>query len=110
LGILDWGSLAQRWFQSANCPVFCLNRYKIQKLAGWAKHQKLAQAIALLMYQSGWTGFAPDLTKNTERDSTGKVIKTVEVEQSGKTLWDWLSVLGVPLSLAVLGFWFQQRE
>jgi uncharacterized protein YjbI with pentapeptide repeats len=28
----------------------------------------------------------------------------------GKTLWDWLSLLGVPLSLALLGVWFQQRE
>jgi hypothetical protein len=27
LGILDWGSFAQRWFQSANCRVLCLNRY-----------------------------------------------------------------------------------
>jgi hypothetical protein len=70
----------------------------------------VAGTIALLIYQPSWTGFGPDSTKNTERDSTGKVIKTVEVEQSGKTLWDWLGVLGVPFSLAVLGIWFQQRE
>jgi hypothetical protein len=54
-----------------------------------------------------WTGFGADSTTNTERDSADKVIKTVEVGESSKTLWDWLSVLGVPLTLALLGFWFQ---
>jgi len=54
-----------------------------------------------------WTGIGADSTTNTERDGTGKVIKTVEVAESSKTLWDWLSVLGVPLTLALLGFWFQ---
>jgi len=28
----------------------------------------------------------------------------------GKTLWDWLSLAGVPLSLAVLGFWLQIQQ
>jgi hypothetical protein len=57
-----------------------------------------------------WTGFGPDSTTNIERDGTGKIIKTVEAEQSGKTFWDWLSLLGVPLSLAGLGFYFQQQQ
>jgi uncharacterized protein YjbI with pentapeptide repeats len=99
----------------------------MQKLAQWTKRKKLAQwtkrtlwigvgsilvaeAIALLISQPAWTGFGPDSTKNIERDSTGKITKIVEVEQSGKTLWDLLNVLGVPFSLAILGFWFQQRE
>lgn len=99
----------------------------MQKLAGWAKRKKLAQwtkrvlvisggsalvagAISLLLYKPNWTGFGSDSTKNIERDSVGKVTKIVEVEQSGKTLWDWLTVLGVPLSLAVLGFWLQRHE
>ncbi len=28
----------------------------------------------------------------------------------GKTLWDWLSLAGVPVSLAVLGFWLQLQQ
>lgn len=67
-------------------------------------------AIALLIYRPGWTGFGPDTTKSTERNAADQVTKTVEAEQSGKTLWDWMSVLGVPLSLALLGVWFQRRE
>jgi hypothetical protein len=66
--------------------------------------------IIALLYQFSWTGFVPDSTKTTEQNAAGQITKTIEVEQSGKTLWDWLSVLGVPLSLAGLGFWFQQRE
>lgn len=29
---------------------------------------------------------------------------------SGKTVWDWLSLLGVPLTLAILGYILQQQE
>ena len=61
-----------------------------------------------------WTGFGEDVeeTRTQEIQPNGKVAKiTISKKiQSGKTLWDWLSVLGVPLSLAVLGFWFQQQE
>lgn len=67
-------------------------------------------AITLLVYKPGWTGFGADSITNTERDSSNRLSKTIEIEQSGKTLWDWMSVLGVPLSLAILGFWFQNRE
>jgi uncharacterized protein YjbI with pentapeptide repeats len=56
------------------------------------------------------TGFGADSSIKTERDANGKTIKTIEEEQSGKTIWDWLSVLGVPLSLAALGYWFQRLQ
>lgn len=28
----------------------------------------------------------------------------------GKSAWDWLSLLGVPFTLAILGYWFQQMQ
>jgi hypothetical protein len=43
-----------------------------------------------------WTGF-------------GKQVK-VEDQEPGKTLWDWLDLLGVPLTLAILGYILQQQE
>jgi uncharacterized protein YjbI with pentapeptide repeats len=51
-------------------------------------------------------------TKSVEKDAQGNVIKVIETIKydDGKTLWDWLSLLGVPLSLAVLGFWLQQSQ
>ena len=57
-----------------------------------------------------WTGLGADSTINIERDSTGKIIKTVEVPQSGKSLWDLLSVLVFPGLLAFLGIRFQQLQ
>ena len=39
-----------------------------------------------------------------EKDKQGKTVKkvTTTAYNDGKTLWDWLSLLGVPLSLAIL--------
>jgi len=66
--------------------------------------------VILLVYQPSWTGFGVDSTKNIERDSTGKIVKTIEIEESSKTLWDWLGLLGVPIVLAILGYLLQQQE
>jgi hypothetical protein len=54
-------------------------------------------------------------TKSVEsvvKDAQGNITKTIETTKNddGKTLWDWLSLLGVPLSLAVLGYWLQQIQ
>lgn len=59
-----------------------------------------------------WTGFKKDTETSRSREITrnGKKITTVTKDVSGKTLWDWMSVLGVPLSLAILGFWLQQQQ
>jgi hypothetical protein len=86
-----------------------LNKHKGSIAGGTVLAAGVIGIIALL-YQFSWTGFGPGSTKTTERNAAGQVTKTIEVEQSAKTLWDWLSLLGVPLSLAILGFLFQQRE
>ena len=62
-----------------------------------------------------WTGLgsreAITTTTVTKQDSDGNVIESSTVTSTpGKTFWDWLSLLGVPLSLAVLGYWFQQQQ
>jgi uncharacterized protein YjbI with pentapeptide repeats len=46
-------------------------------------------------------------TERVEKDAKGIPVKTTTKHDDGKTLWDWLSLLGVPLSLAFLGLWFQ---
>jgi hypothetical protein len=52
------------------------------------------------------------ITTTVEKDSRGKITKTVAITKAepGKTLWDWLSLLGVPISLAILGYWLQQIQ
>ena len=54
----------------------------------------------------------PVSTKTIETDKQGKTVKTIETikDDEGKTLWDWLSLLGVPLSLAILGYVLQQQQ
>ncbi len=51
-------------------------------------------------------------TTTVEKDPLGKIIKTVETTkiEPGKTLWNWLNLLGVPITLAILGYWLQQVQ
>ncbi|MBE9031814.1 pentapeptide repeat-containing protein [filamentous cyanobacterium LEGE 11480] len=50
--------------------------------------------------------------EKVEKDPKGNTTKTVETIKidAGKTLWDWLSLLGVPTSLAILGYRLQQLQ
>ena len=52
------------------------------------------------------------VSKTVEKDKQGKTVKTIEniKYDDGKTVWDWLSLLGVPLSLAILGYFLQQQQ
>ena len=63
---------------------------------------------------AAWTGIGADVeeTRTQEVQPNGTVTKTTISKkfQSGKTLWDGLSVLGVPFALAGLGFWFQSLQ
>ena len=80
----------------------------------------LALLIAVVRVEEGkltwaeWTGFGSDVeeTHTQEVQSNGTVTKTTISKkfQAGKTLWDGLSVLGVPFSLAILGYWLQQLQ
>ena len=47
-----------------------------------------------------------------EKDKQGKTVKkvTTTAHNEGKTLWDWGSLLGVPLSLAILGYVLQEQQ
>ena len=50
--------------------------------------------------------------ETSEKDEQGKTVKnvTTTAHSDGKTLWDWLSLLGVPLSLAILGYVLQEQQ
>ena len=52
------------------------------------------------------------VSKTVETDKQGNTVKTIETikDDEGKTLWDWLSLLGVPLSLAILGYILQEQQ
>ena len=54
--------------------------------------------------------------ETTEKDRQGKTVKkvTITAHNNGKTLWDWGSLLGVPLGvpllLAILGYVLQEQQ
>jgi uncharacterized protein YjbI with pentapeptide repeats len=77
--------------------------------------------VFLLLFQCSWppksgewTGFgeSQDEITVTEKSPDGKVKKTTTTikKQPAKKLWDWLSLLGVPLTLATLGYYFQYQQ
>jgi len=54
-------------------------------------------AFALLGREFAWTGFGPST------DARGNTVP-------GKTLWDWLDLIGIPLTLVIVGVWFNKAE
>lgn len=61
-----------------------------------------------------WTGFGADeaISEAVEQTPQGDVVRivTTTTQGSGKTLWDVLSLVGVPAALAFLGWWLQQQQ
>ena len=59
-------------------------------------------------------GFAKDesVTTTSEKDPQGTTTKRVETTKTdpSKTLWDWLNLLGAPITLAIFGYWLQQIQ
>jgi len=83
----------------------------------------ITSILAIALYQlanlhsfqwADWTGLGQDidLTISTETNPKNELVKVTRIKniQSPKTLWDWLNALIFPLSLAGLGFWFQQMQ
>jgi hypothetical protein len=80
----------------------------------------LSAAILALLYglyivPSDWTGVGGGgriVVTSEKKDKSGTVTeKTITITpQDPNTLWDWLSLLGVPLVLTMLGYKIQQLE
>lgn len=96
------------------------------KKVGWLKNRWFlggsTLSVLLIVFIVGvenklwpsWTGFVADVETSTsiEKNSNGTVTKLTETSknQSGKTLWDVLGLLGVPIVLLLLGNLLQQQE
>jgi len=57
-------------------------------------------------------GKSETVTKSEKTDRQGKITErtTITTTQDAKTLWDWLSLFGVPLSLLILGYFLEQLQ
>jgi uncharacterized protein YjbI with pentapeptide repeats len=51
------------------------------------------------IFNWGWTGLSPYIPPTKDSNF-----------QRGKTLWDWMQLLFIPVVLAAAGFWFNHRE
>lgn len=72
-----------------------------------------AIALIIIFYFFDWSGFSGYIQVSTIRTLSGPSAGTVtrtETYQQGKTLWDWLQLLFIPVVLAIAGFWFNHRE
>lgn len=60
-------------------------------------------------FQWDWTGFGETqvITTSIKEDHQTNISRQ---DHSGKTLWDWLELLIVPILIAVLGVMFQQNQ
>ena len=93
-----------------------------QHLTWWRKNKQLLitvtvviivliVAFALAVYKFGWDwigfngGYGQITTTSTSQGTT-----TAKVKPPGKTLWDLLQLLIVPIVLAVGGFWLNQIQ
>jgi len=59
------------------------------------------------------TGFVGYNSISVSKATTGTSPATVTITsqyQPGKTLWDWLQLLIIPLALAVIALWFNRLE
>ncbi|PSN15836.1 hypothetical protein C7293_05505 [filamentous cyanobacterium CCT1] len=66
------------------------------------------------LYAKEWSGLGEGSTVSTtlhKRDADGNVVETTQItRQPRKTLWDSLELLGIPVSLVILGYIFQQQQ
>src|SRR5712692_8753540 len=66
-------------------------------------------AVIIVGYQfdvTGFNGFTQVSTIRTLSGPTAGTVTRTEAYQPGKTLWDWLQLLVIPLVLAVGGYLF----
>ena len=92
----------------------------IKRSANWAGEKQKSLVITLVVVAAlalasplgspGGIGLRgePSVVKKTVKQlSENETEEVTTTEDSGKTVWDWLSLLGVPLSLFALGALFQ---
>ena len=71
-------------------------------------------AVILTLYNFEWTGFGQGDSVSimtNRRDADGNIVETTTTNPDPrKNLWDWLTLLGVPLTLASLGAALQWQQ
>src|ERR1700686_3283352 len=73
----------------------------------------VAIALIIVGYLFDWSGFngytQVSIVHALSGPAAGTVTRT-EAFQPGKSLWDWLQLIIIPVVLAIGGFWFNQVQ
>jgi hypothetical protein len=101
--------MAKRWLARVREEsIHFMRRTLIGALSFLAVVGLLSLTKPLLWSGGLGIGKSETVTKEiVEKDDKGNLVKKTTKYDDGKTLWDWLSLLGVPLYLALVGLWFQ---
>lgn len=94
----------------------------VQRPVGWAKKRPrtwlaigLVASVLLIspvLFPGGF-GLQSEkvsATRTVRLPDGGITVETTVTRTPEKTVWDWLDLLGVPVSLALLGAWFQYSQ
>jgi len=88
-----------------------------RKTPPWAKKEVWIWGIAALSILAvliALSRFESDDTKttSTKTDSRGNILEitTTTIPQDAKNVWDWMGLLGVPLTLVGLGYFLQRLQ
>ena len=94
----------------------------VHKIKSWIKTPRYVVAITIILLLLpvtrldffpgglGLNGGSSVVTKIVQQLPGDRTKETTITNNSGKTAWDWLSLIGVPLSLVLLGAWFQNTQ
>lgn len=110
------GAMPHSWWQriKQHLVVIAMGmQYRVRTAAWWQRIKQHPVATVLIplsallvvlvtlgyIFNWSWTGLGPYILPTKDSNF-----------QRGKTLWDWMQLLFIPVVLAVAGFWFNHRE
>ena len=98
------GARFRSWWQKVKRPLLVIGVVAASAIA------IILIVVEITFYGTGFNGYTIITTSKTTSGAVSPPITTTTVYQPGKTLWDWLQLLFIPVVLAVAGFWFNHRE
>ena len=98
------GAWLHSWWQQFKRPVLVTGLITVSMLV------IVLIVVEVRAYGTGFGVYTIITTSKTTSGVTSPTIASTTAYQPGKTLWDWMQLLFIPVVLAVAGFWFNHRE
>ena len=98
------GAWLHSWWQQFKRPVLITGLITVSMLV------IVLIVVEVRAYGTGFGVYTIITTSKTTSGVTSPTIASTTAYQPGKTLWDWMQLLFIPVVLTVAGFWFNHRE